>query len=141
MQTQLKGDESSDFTHHLDPSGSGDYAATISEKYNEILDMRIETLPSYRGADNQAFVDYGYDDVWIAHPDATLGDIQPMIRRTTLIDHTIQMQRNSCLQSLQKSLKNQLIYKSFNVNQTKDIHIFSKKHSFESDFGNDYFIG
>jgi hypothetical protein len=46
-----------------------DYATTISEKYNEIIDMKIDTLPSYRGADNQAFVDYGFDGVWIAHQD------------------------------------------------------------------------
>lgn len=46
-----------------------DYATTISEKYDEIIDMKIETLPSYRGNDAQAFVDYGFDGVWIAHPD------------------------------------------------------------------------
>jgi len=46
-----------------------DYATTISQKYNEIIDMKIDTLPSYRGADNQAFVDYGFDGVWIAHQD------------------------------------------------------------------------
>ena len=46
-----------------------DYATTIGEKYNEIIDMKIDTLPSYRGADNQAFVDYGFDGVWIAHQD------------------------------------------------------------------------
>jgi aminopeptidase YwaD len=46
-----------------------DYATKISQKYNEIIDMKIDTLPSYRGADNQAFVDYGFDGVWIAHQD------------------------------------------------------------------------
>ena len=46
-----------------------DYATSIGEKYNEIIDMKIDTLPSYRGADNQAFVDYGFDGVWIAHQD------------------------------------------------------------------------
>jgi hypothetical protein len=46
-----------------------DYATTISEKYNEIIDMKIDTLPSYRGDDSQAFVDYGFDGVWIAHQD------------------------------------------------------------------------
>jgi hypothetical protein len=46
-----------------------DYATTISEKYNEIIDMKIDTFPAYRGADNQAFVDYGFDGVWIAHQD------------------------------------------------------------------------
>jgi len=44
-------------------------AAIIAEKYNELLDMKIVTLPSYRGADDQAFVDYGYDGAWIAHQD------------------------------------------------------------------------
>jgi hypothetical protein len=46
-----------------------EYATTIAEKYNDIVDMRIETFPSYPGADDQAFVDYGYDGVWIAHQD------------------------------------------------------------------------
>jgi hypothetical protein len=46
-----------------------EYATTISKKYNEIIDMKIDTLPSYRGDDSQAFVDYGYDGVWIAHQD------------------------------------------------------------------------
>jgi hypothetical protein len=46
-----------------------EYATTIGEKYNDILDMHVDTLPSYPGADDQAFVDYGYDGVWIAHQD------------------------------------------------------------------------
>jgi len=44
-------------------------ATVIAEKYNDLIDMKIVTLPSYRGADDQAFVDYGYDGVWIAHQD------------------------------------------------------------------------
>jgi len=46
-----------------------EYATAIAEKYHDVIDMRIDTLPSYPGADNQAFVDYGYDGVWIAHQD------------------------------------------------------------------------
>ncbi|MCU0850852.1 MAG: M28 family metallopeptidase [Candidatus Thermoplasmatota archaeon] len=46
-----------------------DEATLIAEKYNDVLDMKVVTLPGYRGADNQAFVDYGYDGVWIAHQD------------------------------------------------------------------------
>jgi Peptidase family M28 len=46
-----------------------DYATMIGERYNDIIDMSIDTMPSYPGADNQAFVDYGYDGVWIAHQD------------------------------------------------------------------------
>jgi hypothetical protein len=44
-------------------------ASNISENYNDLIDMKVVTLPAYRGADNQAFVDYGYDGVWIAHQD------------------------------------------------------------------------
>ena len=46
-----------------------EYATTIAEKYNDILDMTVATYPSYPGDDSQAFVDYGYDGVWIAHQD------------------------------------------------------------------------
>jgi hypothetical protein len=54
------------------PERSGwiaDYASLISEKYSDIIDMKIVTLPAYRGDDSQAFVDYGFDGVWIAHQD------------------------------------------------------------------------
>lgn len=46
-----------------------DYAQMIAQKYESIVDMTVDVLPAYRGADNQAFVDYGYDGVWIAHQD------------------------------------------------------------------------
>jgi hypothetical protein len=46
-----------------------DYATIIAEKYHDILDMSIATYPSYPGDDSQAFDDYGYDGVWIAHQD------------------------------------------------------------------------
>lgn len=46
-----------------------EYARMISLKYNDLIDMTVDILPGYRGADNQAFVDYGYDGVWIAHQD------------------------------------------------------------------------
>jgi len=46
-----------------------EFAQTISKKYLNIIDMTVENLPNYPGADNQAFVDYGYDGVWIAQHD------------------------------------------------------------------------
>jgi hypothetical protein len=46
-----------------------EFANDISEKYNDILDMWIEEIPNYRGADHQAFIDYGYDGVWIVEHD------------------------------------------------------------------------
>ena len=46
-----------------------EYATTIAEKYHDLLDMTVATYPSYPGDDSQAFVDYGYDGVWIAHQD------------------------------------------------------------------------
>jgi len=46
-----------------------DYAISIGEKYNKFLDIKVEMRPNYIGADHQAFIDYGYDGVWIAHHD------------------------------------------------------------------------
>ncbi|UCD13581.1 MAG: Zn-dependent exopeptidase M28 [Thermoplasmatales archaeon] len=55
---------------HEEPSTwIAEFAQTISTKYLNIIDMTVESLPNYPGADNQAFVDYGYDGVWIAQHD------------------------------------------------------------------------
>ena len=58
------------FFHEEPSTWIADFAKTISSKYSEINDMNIENLPNYPGADNQAFVDYGYDGVWIAQHDS-----------------------------------------------------------------------
>jgi len=47
-----------------------DFCQTVSEKYSNHLDLRVEKTPNYRGADHQAFIDYGYDAVFIAHYDS-----------------------------------------------------------------------
>jgi len=57
------------FFHEEPSTWIAEFAKTISEKYNSIIDMTVENLPNYPGADNQAFVDYGYDGVWIAQHD------------------------------------------------------------------------
>ena len=55
---------------HEEPSTwIAEFAQKISTKYIDIIDMTVENLPNYPGADNQAFVDYGYDGVWIAQHD------------------------------------------------------------------------
>jgi hypothetical protein len=46
-----------------------DYATEVAQKYVDEIDMTVDILPNYRGSDHQAFVDYGYDAVWIAHQD------------------------------------------------------------------------
>ena len=45
------------------------FAAAIAQNYHSMVDLIIETRPNYIGSDAQPFVDYGYDAVWIAHPD------------------------------------------------------------------------
>jgi len=65
----IKGGKILRFFHEEPSTWIAEFAKTISEKYNNILDMTIESLPNYPGADNQAFVDYGYDGVWIAQHD------------------------------------------------------------------------
>ena len=46
-----------------------DYASSIAETYHSLIDLSVEKRPNYIGADHQAFIDYGYDGVWIAHHD------------------------------------------------------------------------
>lgn len=46
-----------------------EFAQNIAEKYMDLVDMNVEAVPNYRGADHQAFIHYGYDAVFIAHHD------------------------------------------------------------------------
>jgi len=46
-----------------------EYASEISLKYRDAVDISVYALPNYRGSDHQAFLDYGYDSVWIDHND------------------------------------------------------------------------
>ena len=57
------------FSHTERSSWIAEFADDISKKYIDIIDLTIEDLPNYRGADHQAFVDYGYDGVWIVEHD------------------------------------------------------------------------
>jgi hypothetical protein len=57
------------FFHPERSAWIADFAASISEKYLDLIDLTVEPLPNYIGADHQAFVYYGYDGVWIAHHD------------------------------------------------------------------------
>ena len=45
------------------------FSVNVSEKYMQPIDLSIQPVPNYRGADHQAFLDYGYDAVFYAHYD------------------------------------------------------------------------
>ena len=72
------------FFHESPSDWIASFAQEIALKYYDNLNISVESLPNYPGADNQAFVDYGYDGVWIAQhdsnrvghsPNDTLGNI------------------------------------------------------------------
>ncbi len=118
-----------------------DYATTIAEKYNEIIDMKIETLPSYRGADNQAFVDYGFDGVWIAHPDGypwghSSDDTANHLNWSYYVKATKLMLALTA-EIAQKPIDVQVVLRQPNEGYT----YFLKNTLFESSFGKHYFNG
>ncbi|PNX51106.1 MAG: hypothetical protein BV456_04425 [Thermoplasmata archaeon M8B2D] len=57
------------FHHEKRSSWIAEFAQDVSNKYLEIVDMTVEDMPNYRGHDGQAFLDYGYDGVWLAEHD------------------------------------------------------------------------
>ena len=57
------------FAHTERSSWIAEYASEIGVKYVDIIDLTIEDMPNYPGADHQAFDDYGYDAVWIVEHD------------------------------------------------------------------------
>jgi hypothetical protein len=46
-----------------------EFAQTVCEKYQNLLDMTVQGIPNYRGSDHQAFLHFGFDSVFIAHYD------------------------------------------------------------------------
>ena len=118
-----------------------DYATAISEKYNDVIDMKIDILPSYRGADNQAFVDYGFDGVWIAHQDGypwghSLNDTANHINWSYYVKATKLMLAITA-EIAQKPIDIQVILHRPYEGYT---YIF-KNFIFESAFGKQYFGG
>ena len=45
------------------------FSINVSKKYISLINLSIQPVPNYRGADHQAFLDYGYDAVFYAHYD------------------------------------------------------------------------
>ena len=46
-----------------------DFSMDIAKKYYDLLEMNVERVPNYPGADHQAFIYYGYDALFIAQYD------------------------------------------------------------------------
>jgi len=45
-----------------------DFSSSVAARYPS-LEMSVDVVPNYRGADHQAFLDYGYDAAFYAHAD------------------------------------------------------------------------
>ncbi len=118
-----------------------DYASMISQKYNDLIDMKVDILPGYRGADNQAFVDYGYDGVWIAHQDGypwghSPNDTSDRLNWSYYVKAT-KLMLAITVEIVQKPIDIQVIIQQPYEGYT---YLF-KRVLFESSFGKKYFAG
>ena len=57
------------FSHTERSYWIAEFAKNVGEKYFDNISLYVEEIPNYRGADHQAFLDYGYDAVWIVEHD------------------------------------------------------------------------
>ncbi len=46
-----------------------DFAETVSNEYFDFFRLSVESKPNHRGSDHQAFIDFGYDGVWVVNHD------------------------------------------------------------------------
>jgi|GEM_PF-335137 len=65
----LEGGKLISFMHPERSTWIFDFAETVSNDYYDFFKLLVESKPNHRGADHQAFVDYGYDGVWVVHHD------------------------------------------------------------------------
>ncbi|KAA0003674.1 MAG: M20/M25/M40 family metallo-hydrolase [Thermoplasmata archaeon] len=84
------------------------FSTNISKKYMNIIDLSIQPIPNYRGADHQSFLDYGYDAVFFAHYDGYRWGHSP---DDTLehINHTYQIKATKFFLALMAELANKPI--------------------------------
>jgi len=64
-----EGDRLITFMHPERSNWVFDFADTISNNYYDYFYLSVESKPNHRGADHQAFIDFGYDGVWVVHHD------------------------------------------------------------------------
>jgi hypothetical protein len=118
-----------------------DYASLISEKYNDIIDMRIVTLPAYRGDDSQAFVDYGFDGVWIAHQDGYQWGHSPNDTADKL-NWSYYVKATKLMCAITAEIAQKPIDLQVLLRRPYEGHMYFFKHIlFESSFGKQWFVG
>ena len=47
-----------------------DLVINTAEKYHDLIGLNVERVPNYPGSDHEAYIDYGYDAIFIAHYDS-----------------------------------------------------------------------
>lgn len=85
------------------------FSINVSQRYMDYIDLIVQPIPNYRGADHQAFLDYGYDAVFYAHYDgypwANSPDDTP-----EKLNHTYQVKASKLLLAIIAELANKPIY-------------------------------
>jgi hypothetical protein len=112
-----------------------DFCQGVSEKYSDLFDMRTEGVPNYRGADHQAFIDYGYDAVFIAHHDGYPWANSPE-DTPDHINHTYEIKATKFLLACLAELAYKPIDIQILIKHPREgwVHLFNKS-LFEMNFG------
>ena len=126
------------------PKGSqwiATFAQQVADSYNKIIDMKVDALPNYIGADHQPFVDYGYDGVWVAHQDSypwanTPEDDPEHLNFTYLTKAT------KLLLAITAELANKTVPLSIQLTQPYEGYAYVKgKPIFPLDLGKQWYLG
>jgi hypothetical protein len=128
------------FSHEERSSWLVEFASVVSQIYREYVDLSIEDIPNYPGADNQAFVDYGYDGTWIAQHDPNRVGHSP----DDTLDHinmTYQLKVTQLLLAVLVELAQKPIFIQVILTAPLEGQLYIKgKPFFSLPFGNLYFL-
>jgi len=103
--------------------------------------MRIVTLPAYRGDDSQAFVDYGFDGVWIAHQDGYPWGHSPNDTADKL-NWSYYVKATKLICAITAEIAQKPIDLQVLLRRPYEGHTYFLKHIlFESAFGKEWFAG
>jgi len=117
-----------------------EFSSYVAEKYYDLVGLNVEKVPNYPGADHQAYVDYGYDAIFMAHYDGYPYGHSPE-DSIDKINFTYEMKATRFLAAVAIELANKDIPVYVQIVEPKEARLYILNHSIASISSQKWYTG
>ena len=117
-----------------------EFSSYVAEKYYDLVGLNVEKVPNYPGADHQAYVDYGYDAIFMAHYDGYPYGHSPE-DSIDKINFTYEMKATRFLAAVAIELANKDIPVYVQIVEPKEACLYILNHSIASISSQKWYTG